>query len=105
MHAANNTHTQPLIIINKMMKEGVALLLQERFRQLQRMKELREEREMVRLMLYTNYNYFAGSSLLLPPTSTSHFRPPVTPWPESNPSKSCFANDNSAPDIDTSLHL
>ncbi|KAL1537246.1 hypothetical protein AAHA92_29780 [Salvia divinorum] len=111
----------------------VPLLLQERFRQLQVMKEMREERELVRMLLCSNYTTSSSGSY-----TTSHYSycfreqplqamlPPAKPqcqlslslWPDwrgeeggrprMSPSKSLssfFADQNSASDIDTSLHL
>lgn len=125
-HAANKS-----IIVIKMMREGVVHLLQERFRQLQRMKELREEKEMLSMMMYNSSTITTTTTIpttrscnnsevnvmLLPPKP--HYQLSLSLWPAaecrgtprfkapspSNLSTSSFTDHNSASDIDTSLHL
>lgn len=137
----------------KMISEGgasvgvsvVPLLLQERFRQLQRMKELREERELVRVLYssssttppppppppppttHNNNNYevlvvsesYLSGMFHNPPKPHCHLSlslwpshqdcradgRPRAPTSPSNLPNSWFTHQNSASDIDTSLHL
>ncbi|KAL1537245.1 hypothetical protein AAHA92_29780 [Salvia divinorum] len=82
----------------------VPLLLQERFRQLQVMKEMREERELPLQAMLPPAKPQCQLSLSLWPD----WRGEEGGRPRMSPSKSLssfFADQNSASDIDTSLHL